>query len=342
MNRLIGMVFRIGLLITLFVAGAVIAGCQPEKSTDVSTPPVVVKQFGSEPLTLVLKLDRERLNVTEQLTVELRAETGEDYAVKFDELKDFPGFTVESVKESGAELTGSGRIAVTKRYVLDPVAPGSGQVPVLIVDAWKKTESEATPVTVKTEPVTVSIESLLSKDDRGDSISDIAPPLDKPVSPWLWPGVALVVVLFFMACWYLWQRRKKRGIIPPLPLPAHLLAYQALDRLVKGNLLAQGQITAFYQSLSDIIRHYIEQRFGLRAPERTTEEFLVELGSVAVGPMSDPGHKRLLRDFLTHCDLVKFACHIPASSEAEEAVELCRRFIRETEPTPAETGGGAG
>jgi len=43
-------------------------------------------------------------------------------------------------------------------------------------------------------------------------------------------------------------------------------------------------------------------------------------------------HKALLIDFLTHCDLVKFAKHMPTDSEIQTTIKLCRRFISETEP----------
>lgn len=331
---------RFSLFLLLIVMGLVVPACQDERSADVSNPFAVVKRFGAEPLTLTLRLDRERLNIADQLAVELQAETGEEYGVQFGEGTEFPGFAVVSARESAPELTGAGRISVTKRYILDPLAPGSVQIPVLSVDAWKKSEKEATPVTVTTEPVAVEIDSLLTKDDLGDTISDIAPPLEKPVSPWLWPALVLAVLGVGLVCWYLWQRRRRQSSVPPPPLPPHLVAYQALDRLIAGSLLTEGRIAEFYQALSDIIRHYIEQRFGLRAPERTTEEFLSELGVVGTGPMADPAHKLLLRDFLTHCDLIKFACYTPASSEADEAVALCRRFVRETEPSGSEPGTG--
>jgi hypothetical protein len=91
----------------------------------------------------------------------------------------------------------------------------------------------------------------------------------------------------------------------------------------------------FYLRLSNVLRHYIEDRFGLRAPEQTTEEFLAELGR---GQPFAPAHKELLQSFLEHCDLVKFAELEPTRGEAETAVALCRQFVDETKheeaPTP--------
>ena len=53
-----------------------------------------------------------------------------------------------------------------------------------------------------------------------------------------------------------------------------------------------------------IIRRYLEDRFELRAPELTTEEFLTVAGTPV---LLSHEHQKLLRDFLRQADLVKFA-----------------------------------
>ncbi len=92
-----------------------------------------------------------------------------------------------------------------------------------------------------------------------------------------------------------------------------------------------GEVKLFHLKISDILRHYIENRFGFKAPERTTEEFLTELSMARPEKNSLLGsHKTLLADFLTHCDLVKFAKHEPTITESEKTVAICREFIEKT------------
>ena len=109
------------------------------------------------------------------------------------------------------------------------------------------------------------------------------------------------------------------------------IALQELERLLAEDLLSRGEVKLFHLKISDILRHYIENRFGFKAAERTTEEFLTEL-SVAKshGDSLLGSHKTLLADFLSHCDLVKFAKHEPTMAESEKTVSLCRKFIEET------------
>ena len=108
---------------------------------------------------------------------------------------------------------------------------------------------------------------------------------------------------------------------------AHEIAYERLRKLVEQDLFEAGLIKQFHEEISDILRHYIEHRFELRAPERTTEEFLSELQVSNVLGESDKGD---LGEFLVHCDLVKFAKHSPSSEQIQETFNLVKSFIEKT------------
>ncbi len=89
------------------------------------------------------------------------------------------------------------------------------------------------------------------------------------------------------------------------------------------------------------MRRYVEERFSLRAPELTTEEFLLEAGR---SPELSPLHRELLSDFLQRCDRVKFARYSPGETESRDALAVASRFLDESraiegEPS-ARTGSG--
>ena len=102
------------------------------------------------------------------------------------------------------------------------------------------------------------------------------------------------------------------------------------------NLPEQQRIKEFYSRISDILRHYIENRFGLHAPEQTTEEFL---GALSVTRTLTPPQKELLKAFLKHCDLVKFAEHIPGDEDIQRTFDSCKHFILETRELPGASAG---
>ena len=125
---------------------------------------------------------------------------------------------------------------------------------------------------------------------------------------------------------YLKKRKKPEHLTTPLR-PAHETALEALRKLRNKDYLRTGRVREYYFELSDIARHYVEDRFQLRAPEMTTEEFLSTLKDSRV---LRSGQKTLLSDFLSHCDMVKFAKYQPDENESDASYESARRFIEET------------
>src|SRR5581483_2480533 len=122
------------------------------------------------------------------------------------------------------------------------------------------------------------------------------------VNPWDWMAVAVGALVLFvlmgLIAWWLYRRSKK--VTPPPILPAHVRALQKLQDALA--LIAQPK--PFCILVSDTVRFYLEERFQFRAPERTTEEFLRELGAT---DRLSADQKASLGRFLESCDLVKFA-----------------------------------
>jgi len=165
-------------------------------------------------------------------------------------------------------------------------------------------------------------------------IRDIKPPIDIPTGwAWLWWTLAILfVVAAAILIWRWWQKRKTFVSIVP-PVPAHVRAKQKLAEALA--LISQPK--PFVTAVSDTARFYLEERFQFRAPERTTEEFLRELGGTK---LLLPEQKESLGDFLASCDLVKFAKYEPGENELRELHGSALRLIEETEPedTKAESG----
>ena len=155
-------------------------------------------------------------------------------------------------------------------------------------------------------------------------------PLKGPVEiagsyDWLW-----WLVLAFAAAtlgWLLWRkiRLRKDSIPAAVAISPH--------RRAKDRLRGAGELMSdpyrFCSLVSDVLRAYVEERFELKAPERTTEEFMEELRA---SPKLRGDHKLLLEDFLSRCDLVKFARFEPTIPELEALLDSAYRFVDETAP----------
>jgi hypothetical protein len=159
-----------------------------------------------------------------------------------------------------------------------------------------------------------------------DGLRDIAAPIAIPSGyEWLWwtlGTIALVVFLVLLARW-LKRRREQVAIVPKIP--AHIRARQKLDEALA--LIAQPK--PFCIVVSDTLRGYLEERFTFHAPERTTEEFLYELQATT---LLTPAQKTSLEDFLTNCDLVKFAKYEPGEAELRDLHGSALRLVDETVP----------
>jgi hypothetical protein len=180
----------------------------------------------------------------------------------------------------------------------------------------------------------VGTSNLVSQ--AANDIRGIKAPMPIP-NTWLWMGGLLGALLLALLAWWLWRKRHRQKPAPKLPpvVPPHERARARLREAL--DLLNQPR--PFCILVSDTIRVYLEERFNLRAPERTTEEFLEELQASA---LLNYEQKRTLGEFLMRCDLVKFARYEPGRPELEGIYEVAMRLVEETQlpsaigdPSPA-------
>ncbi len=108
---------------------------------------------------------------------------------------------------------------------------------------------------------------------------------------------------------------------------AHANALADLERLFA--LIDSEQSRPYAIESSAIIRRYIEVRFDLAAPQRSTEEFLAEAQH---SPKLAPEYQTLLADFLQCCDLLKFARTLANRNELVQLHDAAIHFVKETDP----------
>ena len=190
----------------------------------------------------------------------------------------------------------------------------------------------------------------IAPSDTTEQIYDIIQPYRAPVTlgeilPWLLL-VALVGVLIWIASIYMRKFKKLPVEIETVIAtdPAHIIAFRELEKLKEEQLWQKGEIKFYYSRLTEILRQYLENRFGIFSLELTTSETLADL--VKAGFKKDESYNQL-RSVLTGADLVKFAKYKPESEENEYHFRNSWDFVEVTkievmEPVAAVTEKGKG
>ena len=149
------------------------------------------------------------------------------------------------------------------------------------------------------------------------------------VDSWVLPALAVSVLLAAICAYVLLRRRRARPV-----LRSQTLGEQTLERLDKTKpLMRSDTAREFGIAASEVIRIYIERRFGVLATQRTTEEFLQSLLQSSNEALAR--HRALLEQFLHQCDLVKFAGTSLAPADLESLFQSARDFVLQTAELPS-------
>lgn len=161
-------------------------------------------------------------------------------------------------------------------------------------------------------------------------------PVEIP-DPWRWVilgGVVLGCAGAGIAA-AAWWRRRGAGAVPALPPPDPATVARAR---ILGARRGMEDARWYVGEVSDAVRGYLEGRFGLRAPEQTTEEFLAGLAGKELPGMGDAAG---LGEFLGWCDLVKFSGWKPGGAELEELEQAGLGMVERTMAGAGVMGGAA-
>ena len=230
-------------------------------------------------------------------------------------------------------IDNEGRTLAVQIYRLQPPNSGKQTVPPILIEyvdrrpGQREAPEGYDAYELLTERLEFEVQSVIPKDAKADlkpPFGELGPREAPPAPRWPWGLVALVFLAvaspFVVKAWLAWRRKARQQ-------SAYEIARARLQRLLDSPRPAAEQIDAFYVELSGIVRKYLEDRFDLRAPELTTEEFLASVGK---SPDLSRDHQALLREFLRQADLVKFAGMQPSDDDIERSIEAAVSFLEET------------
>ena len=178
----------------------------------------------------------------------------------------------------------------------------------------------------KLEVTTIQIDTTSYKPfDVKDQM--VYPYTVKEFLPWAGMLIAFVAIVLLALRW--WKRwRKKRSLFGKVVEPdsPYVAALKELEKIRNQKLWQNNQMKLYYTRITDVLREYIEARFGLQAMEKTSAEILKELQPEGI----EKSEYDSLKELLEVADLVKFAKYVPSELENENAIPRAIRFISST------------
>lgn len=174
-------------------------------------------------------------------------------------------------------------------------------------------------------------------DTLSQQIYDIKLPMNTPLrfgefgGYLLWGILALAGIaaaVYFLRRYYL----RRKGAAPTVRISdesPHVTAIKRLEQLHAMKLWQSGKLKQYYTGLTDILREYIESRYGIPAMEMTSSEIMASLEGYL-----DKAHCAKLSEVLLAADPVKFAKYVPDAEQNEKAYNSAYYFVEDTKPLP--------
>jgi len=227
-----------------------------------------------------------------------------------------------------------------------PPAPGRFEVQIIPLDVGQ----HAFPLywTLTSAGSTRSLSAAIDLDvheppeaAKAQDVKDIKGPRSARLP--FWPFLLLIAVVLAAWSWVAWRKRLRKGLpaaggSPPDTRSAEEVAESELAALEASGAWAEGRHKEFYGSLTEILRRYLERRFGFAATRETTSEIHRRLR----GREFDRRLLAVFKELFDRADLVKFSKVAALPRWGAEDLGEARRLVRETTPQPAAATAAAG
>ena len=281
------------------------------------------KAYAQRPL-IDVAIDSAAILIGEQTTLHLTVTADKDRPVQIVIPNDTLMTGVEVLNLSKADSTEieNDRLVIKQDVLITSFDSSLYLLPPLkVIDGVDTVYSNQVALKVSTIPVNA---------DKPEEFNDIKT-VWKP--PFVWADYYPIMLALFLICViaYIVKRiRAKKSLIPfkkeEPKLPPHEQAIKELDEIKQQKLWQQGRSKEYYTLITDTLRKYIEERFGINAMEMTSGEILelIRKNSEAQSVYDN------LRQILQLADFVKFAKMNPLPDENDLSMMNAYLFVNQT------------
>ncbi|WP_421751676.1 hypothetical protein [Croceimicrobium sp.] len=274
-------------------------------------------------LSFEAKVDTNQIKLGEPIQLELSA--------KVPKAAEYTWPLLES-GQNGIEIIESGKldslikgdwIQLHQRFTLTSFDSGEVEIPALELSVEDEEVQRSSPIAIL-----VYFPEIKEEQDY----FDIKAPREIPFNYWLlayWGlgAAGLAALIYYL--WKFWQKRKNRGEkqVEEIQIPPIEWALEELNKLEAKGLWQDGKAKAYFSELDEILKIFLERKFGLKALESTAEELIVKIKPLC----KEERHFNNLKNSLRLSAMVKFARQQSLPEENVQALDAVRDFVNSQE-----------
>ena len=299
----------------------------------------VTGAYSQTEVNVAASLDSARIFIGGQIDLTLQVSQPIGLKVKFPQFKDTIVKSIEVIEKGKIDTVNitNGRIELVQKVRITSFDSGLHYIPPMQFEVWSKVANTI----VQSNELGLNVINPFEVVDPKKGFYDIKPVLDTPIIfaeilPYILWSLGGLILLALAIYLYLKYRKDKTSISTlfsnDLPkIAPHIKAIQELERIKQEKIWQQHQEKRYYSELTDVLRIYIEERFGISAMELTTDELI---STINKSKIIDKAITENLKGVLQQSDLVKFAKYLPVPDENDKNLATAFQFVKDTEPIP--------
>lgn len=269
---------------------------------------------------------------------------GSKAMIKVEVLRNSGDWTTVNAPEIGSEYSGvefaalkvdttalgNDRLEIDYNYTIQAFDPGTITIPPFrFVSGNDTVESDVLTLKV----LEVDLDTLTDINPMESVVTVPSKWYDIFPDWWIWvllgiavAGIAACAVLLFC---------RKTGLVqkPVKVTPPYELALMRLNSLQDKKLPQSGRDKEYYTELTDILRQYLDGRFGINAMEMTSTQII---NTLRRNKDTKPGSD-LMKQILEIADFVKFAKVRPLPDDNIKSFNSAMKFVEDSKPLPPAT-----
>lgn len=240
---------------------------------------------------------------------------------------------MDTLKVSGGRKGEPRMMDIRGGLVITSFDEGSYELPRIMVG---RMDEDGSVDTLVFDPMRLEVKTM-PVDTATFKPHDIKPQIRYPVTldemlPYM-AGVWILAVIIILAVCLAIMHKRKDDPVYERKEPAHIVALRRLDRYRGNGFWAPERQKQFYSGVTDALKEYISDRYGISAMEMTTAEMFRDLKGTDV----PADLLKEMQELFERADFVKFAKFIASDEDNAATLPVAVRFVTSTYQTEIES-----